>query len=307
MENNRTTIKKIIDEFRGDLSPLYDATELEQIIRIVVRHFLGWNMADVKLRGEEVPVEDVLTSFRSAKEDLKKFRPIQYIIGMTSFHGIGLRLSPGVLIPRPETEELVGLVISENRQKQFQEFSILDIGTGSGCIAIALKKAFAYARTEAIDISKDALEIAGKNAVMNKAEVHFRMVDILDPGALSCLPGYHLIVSNPPYVTESERAVMKSNVLEFEPGLALFVPDSDPLLFYKAIGGFAWVHLIRPGTLWLEINERYGREVKKMMEEIGFDRVTVIRDLRNKDRFVRAEAKHVMADTSYWMVDKHLP
>ena len=187
------------------------------------------------------------------------------------------------------------------------EFSILDIGTGSGCIAISLKKAFDFARTEALDISPNALETAAQNAAFNRTDVHFRMLDILDSDATSGLPGYHLIVSNPPYVTESEKGMMKQNVLGFEPSQALFVPDADPLLFYRAIGRFAWQHLIRPGTLWLEINERFGREVKAMMEANGFDLVEVIRDIRNKDRFVRAEAKHVMSDTSYWMVDKQLP
>lgn len=307
MEKNEKNIKKIIDEFREDLSALYDGNELEQIIRMLVRQFLGWNMADVKMRGDEVPDEEVLSSFRAAREDLKKFRPVQYIIGMTLFRDVELSLSSGALIPRPETEELVGLVIAQNRQKQFQDFSILDIGTGSGCIAIALKKAFPYSRTDALDISPDALKIAGKNAEMNLVEVHFRMGDILDPAFSSSLPGYHMIVSNPPYVTELERAGMKPNIIEFEPEQALFVPDSDPLLFYRAIGRFAWTHLVRPGSLWLEINEHYGQEVKKLMEATGFEKVELIRDIRNKDRFIRAEAKHVMADTSYWMVDKYLP
>jgi release factor glutamine methyltransferase len=300
-------IKKIIDEFREELSPLYDRKELEQIIGMLVRHFLRMNMADVKIRGAEVPGENIREAFRNAKEELGRFCPVQYIIGMTAFREIDLRVAPGVLIPRPETEELVGLVISENKQKQFQEFSILDIGTGSGCIAIALKKAFPYARTEGLEISPGALLVAEMNAELNKAEVLFRIGDILDPTASASLPGYHLIVSNPPYVTESEKTFMKPNVLEFEPGQALFVPDSDPLLFYKAIGRFAWKHLVRPGTLWLEINERYGQEVKTLMDSLGFDRVEVIRDLREKDRFVRAEAKQDMADTSYWMTDKLFP
>lgn len=307
MKNAGPEIKKIIEEFRKELSPAYDRNELEQILRMLVFRFLAMNMADAKVRGDEVPGEDVRALFRNAQEELRRFRPVQYIIGMTTFLGTELRVAPGVLIPRPETEELVGRVISDNRQKGFQEFSILDIGTGSGCIAIALSHAFPYARTEALEVSPDALRLAAMNAEMNGTEVHFRLGDILDPEATASLPGYHLIVSNPPYVTESEKVNMKPNVLEYEPGLALFVPDSDPLVFFKAIGEFAWKHLVRPGTLWLEINERYGQEVKALMESIGFDRVEVIRDLKDKDRFVRSEAKHDMADTSYWMADKQFP
>jgi release factor glutamine methyltransferase len=307
MKNAGPEIKKILDEFRRELSPVYDRNELEQIIRMLVSRFLGMNMADARIRGDEVPGDDARALFRNALEDLRRFRPVQYIIGMTSFCGTELRVAPGVLIPRPETEELVGLVISDNQQKGYQEFSILDIGTGSGCIAIALSHAFPYARTEALDVSPDALRLAAMNAEMNGIKVNFRLGDILDPEASASLPGYHLIVSNPPYVTESEKTTMKPNVLEYEPGQALFVPDSDPLVFCKAIGAFAWKHLVRPGTLWLEINERYGQEVKALMESIGFDRVEVIRDLRDKDRFVRSEAKHDMADTSYWMADKQFP
>lgn len=307
MKYEGSEIKNILSEIREELSPLYEACELDQIIRILVRHYLGMNMADVKIRGGEVPSGDISGLFRNAKEELKKFRPVQYIIGVTSFLDAEIKLGPGVLIPRPETEELAEMVIRENAHKKFQEFSVLDIGTGSGCLAIALKKAFPYAQTDALDVSPEALNMAQINAGLNRTEVRFLHMDILGPELPATLPGYNLIVSNPPYITESEKDAMRPNVLEFEPARALFVPDSDPLLFYRTIGQFAWKHLVRPGTLWFEINERFGKEVKGLMESIGFDRVEVIRDLRKKDRFVRAEAKHDMADTSYWMTGKELP
>ena len=307
MEKNESSVKKILDGMRRDLSGLYPERELDQILYMLVRHLTGWNKADLALKGNTIPGPDLADVLKVATEELRRFRPIQYIIGSTTFLGAELKVRPGVLIPRPETEELAALVIAENRQKEYQEFHFLDIGTGSGCLAIVLKKAFPYAKAEALDISAEALGTAAENALQNGAEIRFRKIDILDAANAAALPGYHLIVSNPPYVTDSERAGMRANVLEFEPAGALFVPDADPLLFYRAIGLFAWRHLVRPGQLYVEINERFGMEVKTLLQSFGFEKVELLRDLRGKDRFVRAEAKHVMADTSYWMVDKHLP
>jgi release factor glutamine methyltransferase len=307
MEKDPPTIKKIIHDLKKDLSGLYEEREIDQMAAILFRHFTGWNRAEMVVRGEERAEDVLVEKISTAVEELKSFRPIQYIIGMTSFRDLELIVRPGVLIPRPETEELVGLVIAENSHLQLQEFSVLDIGTGSGCIAIALKKMFSYARVDALDISPEALGIAAGNAELNNTEVRFIELDILNEKASGTLPGYQLIVSNPPYVTGSERREMKANVTVYEPPEALFVPDDDPLLFYRAIGIFAIRHLVRPGNLYFEINERFGPEVKKMMLSLGFDRAEVIRDLSGKDRFVRAEAKHTMSDTSYWMVDKQLP
>jgi release factor glutamine methyltransferase len=307
MEKNQVTVKKIMQDLRKNLSGLYGVRETEQLAAILFRHFTGWNRAEIILRRDEPAGKDLEEQFSSAMQELMNFRPVQYIIGVTSFCGMELKVSPGVLIPRPETEEMVERVIAENRHMQLQEFRVLDIGTGSGCIAIAINKQFPYTRVDAVDISPAALVIASVNAALNKAEVNFSELDILNSEAADTLPGYQLIISNPPYVTESEKPAIKSNVTLHEPHEALFVPDNDPLLFYRVIGGFALRHLIRPGTLYLEINERFGPEVKKMMLGFGFDRVEVIRDLSGKERFIRAEAKYVMADTSYWMVDKHLP
>jgi release factor glutamine methyltransferase len=307
MEKDPVTIKKIIYDLKKDLSGLYDEREIDQLSGILFRQFTGWNRVEIKLRGEEQAEDGLAEKISAAGKELKNFRPIQYIIGMTSFRDLELNVRPGVLIPRPETEELVGLIITENSHLQLQEFSVLDIGTGSGCIAIALKKKFSYACVDAVDISPAALGIAAGNAALNSTEVRFMELDILDEKASGTLPGYQLIVSNPPYVTESERQEMKANVTFHEPREALFVPDADPLLFYRSIGRFAIRHLVRPGNLYFEINERFGPEVKKMMLSLGFDRAEVIRDLSGKDRFIRAEAKYTMSDTSYWMVDKQLP
>jgi release factor glutamine methyltransferase len=307
MEMGGITLKKISQDLQQELSGLYDEREAGQIVSILFSHFAGWNRADVALRGEEPVSPELQRSLLSALTDLKKFLPIQYIIGTTTFRGIGLNVKPGVLIPRPETEELVGLVVGENKQSALQEIPVLDIGTGSGCIAIALKKSFPYARVDAVEISGSALAIAAGNATDHGIEVNFIKLDILDDQASESLPGYRIIVSNPPYVTDSEKKWMSRNVLDFEPHSALFVPDHDPLLFYRSIGSFAFKHLIRPGILYLEINERFGTRVKELMLGYGFERVDVLTDFKGKERFVRAEAKHTMSDTSYWMVDKQLP
>lgn len=303
MEINKITINKLTQVLKEELSGLYEKDELDRMIGLLFRHFTGWNRADIRIKGEEMADETLVEKLLGAKEELKKFRPVQYITGATEFLTLQLKITPDVLIPRPETEELVNLVWNENRHLALQEFLILDIGTGSGCIAISMKKMFPYAKVEALDISAPALAVASENAALNSMEIHFRQMDILSSSATETLSGYNLIISNPPYVTESEKMLMKPNVLDHEPWNALFVPDTNPLRFYAAIGAFAWKHLVRPGILYLEINERQGPAVKSLLLAMGFDRAEVINDLQSKNRFVRAEAKNVMADTSYWMVD----
>ncbi len=307
MLNGKITLKSFLDSAIAGLSSHYEPEELNSILMELVKHILGWNKAEARLREGESLNGEALEKFREAISALTIHRPIQYIIGEVPFRQARIHVGPGVLIPRPETEELAALAALENRQRQYQEFSILDVGTGSGCLAVSMKMAFPYARVEAVDISAEALSVARTNALTNKTEIMFRQMDILDRNSWTTLPGFHMIISNPPYVTVSEKEGMKPNVLDHEPHTALFVPDTDPLVFYRAITGFAARHLLRPGVVYLEINERFGREVRSLMESAGFDRTTVIRDLRGKDRFVRAEAGHDMADTSYWMADKDLP
>ena len=308
MKKNELTVKKIEDDLKQGLAGLYDKNEADHLIGLLFSHFTGWNRAEVKIRGEELLSGECADKLYAALEDLRGFKPVQYIIGNTWFCGLELKVTPDALIPRPETEELAEMVIRENIQFQLQEISILDIGTGTGCLALALKKKFPYGLVEAIDNDPAALALSAENAAGNGLKIGFRKLDILDRTERDLLPGYQVIVSNPPYVTCSEKRLMKANVLNYEPHQALFVPDDDPLLYYKAIGDFAFKHLIRPGTLYVEINERFGTEVKKLFLGMGFDRAEVIKDLYGKDRFVRAEAVYVMADTSYWMVaDNQIP
>jgi release factor glutamine methyltransferase len=306
MKNIPETPEKLLILYRESLSALYSEKEITGLLRILFRHLRGWNAAELHLRMAD-PLADDVPFLLDVLEQLARGKPIQYIIGVSGFRDLELRVSEAVLIPRPETEELVDLVIRENLQKKLQRFAVLDIGTGSGCIALSLSRAFPFADIDGLDLSAEALEVAGWNAAQLQCPVRFLHLDILDPSARQSLSGYDLIVSNPPYVTESEKRAMHGNVLEYEPPAALFVPDGDPMKYYKAIAVFAWEHLIRPGTLYVEINEHFGREVSALFASCGLEKVTIHKDLNGKDRFVSASARSLMKDTSYWMVDKEQP
>jgi release factor glutamine methyltransferase len=292
--------------FRERLGTLYGEREILQMFRMLLQHTQGWGPAELHMNMRR-PVEEGRAFLLDALEQLTRGRPVQYIIGVTGFRDLELKITEAALIPRPETEELADLVIRENRQREYQRFSVLDIGTGSGCIALALKNTFRHAEIDAIDHSRAALDLAAENALRLGLHIRLFQADILDPADTRRLPGYDLIVSNPPYVTESEKKSMRPNVLAYEPPEALFVPDDDPLRYYRAIGKFALRHLVRPGAVYLEINERFGSETVRLMTSLGFEKVGVHRDLHGKDRFVACEAKTAMRDISYWMVDKDLP
>ncbi|MBA4056020.1 MAG: peptide chain release factor N(5)-glutamine methyltransferase, partial [Marivirga sp.] len=211
--------------------------------------------------------------------------PIQYVLGETIFYGRKFLVNPFVLIPRPETEELVRLILSHLQQNRQKKPGILDIGTGSGCIPVTLALEFPSAKVSATDISDTALDVARKNALRLKASVHFYNSDILKDD----LPATHfdVVVSNPPYIPWEEKAGMRDNVVEFEPHIALFVSDNDPLLFYRAIIEKALGALHSNGFLAVEINERFGKDIASLMTEKGFQEVEVIRDLFDKERIVK--------------------
>ena len=216
--------------------------------------------------------------------------PVQYVIGETDFCGMTLKVKPGVLIPRPETEELVNWVVEETSKLKSQNSTLLDIGTGSGCIAIALAKKMESAEVEAWDVSEDALQIAQENAERNGVQVKLKKVDVLstlNPKPLT-LNHYDVIVSNPPYICEEEKGEMERNVLEHEPDLALFVPNDDPLLFYRKIGTLALQLLGEGGLLFFEINRRFGKEVVNMLQEMGYEEVELRQDMFGNDRMVKA-------------------
>lgn len=284
-------ITDILRFFRDELQAIYEKEELETIIEYCFEDYLNMKRPDIVLRANDTISESNLLKFNFAIKDLKKYKPIQYILGKADFYGLKFQVNEHVLIPRPETEELVDLIIKENEElsTKSQEVSILDIGTGSGCIPIALKKNIPFAKMYALDISIQAIEVAKQNALINNTDVNFIIDDILDPklNLRKQTPLFDIIVSNPPYIGISEKDQMQKNVLDYEPHIALFVANEDPLLFYNAISNFALKHLKPKGKLYLEINQAYGGETKQLLESKGFKNIILIKDLNNKNRILR--------------------
>lgn len=280
-------VRDIEHYMHAELDVLYGKEEVDAFVYLLFEAFLGWNKTHFLLhRGETINQSDLLR-FHWAVEDLRKYRPIQHIIGYTDFCDCRIHVSPDVLIPRPETEEMVAWLCAQLSTLHSQ-LSILDLCTGSGCIAIAMKKAFPDAQVTAVDISPAALNVARQNATENNVEVDFIEADVLDLSPLSFhLSPFTLILSNPPYIRESERVAMSRNVLDYEPSQALFVPDEDPLRFYRAIAEIASQHLVPQGLLAMEINEALAEETCTLLRTQGFT-PTVHTDFRTKPRWVSA-------------------
>ena len=279
-------VRDIERYMHAELDTLYGAGEVRAFVAMLFEAFLGWDRAHLLLHSDATIDQSDLLRFHWAVEDLRRHRPIQHIVGYTDFCGCRIRVSPDVLVPRPETEEMVSWLCA--RRAQSQE-AILDLCTGSGCIAIALKKAFPDAQVTAVDLSPAALALARRNAEENGTAVEFVEADVLDGlDGLNGLYGlYGLIISNPPYVRESERVTMAANVLDYDPAMALFVPDDDPLRFYRAIGDFATQHLSPQGLLVMEINEALAPETCTLLQSQGFT-TEVHEDFRGKPRMVTA-------------------
>jgi len=269
------------------LDLLYPSEEIGSFSRLLLRKLA--NMSSVQIYSDKdrnFPA-DTIEKLVSAIDRLADNEPIQYILGETEFCGHHFGVRPGVLIPRPETEELVDLIAKDNRGKALR---ILDIGTGSGCIAISLAKALPLSQVSAWDISPEALTIATENAVFNEVFVHFEMTDVLkyESNELQ-LASLDIIVSNPPYVRISEAAEMEANVLKHEPHVALFVENEDPLLFYRVISGLA-VKMLKPGgSLYFEINSYLGKETLELVKTFPFKDVQLFQDISGKDRMIRAK------------------
>jgi len=278
-------VRDILALYHEELDGMYGSGEVGTFLDMLFEAFLGWDRVRLLTSREQTIDQSDLLRFHWALEDLKRHRPIQHIIGHVDFCGCRIAVCPDVLIPRPETEEMVNWITSQSSIFNPQS-SILDLCTGSGCIAIALKKAFSEAETTAVDISPKALAIARQNAEKNGVEVHFVEEDVLD-GVNGFNGSYGLIVSNPPYVMESEREQMQPNVLNYDPALALFVPDYDPLRFYKAIAAIAKEHLSDDGLLVVEINEALASETCAVFETQGFA-PKVHEDFRGKPRWISA-------------------
>jgi len=259
--------------------------ESQFLVDSVIAHFADIPRLQLSLNGDKRVSESLLLKIHFAVKALKQQKPLQYALGETEFQGMRFKVNESVLIPRPETEELVELIVKE--MQDVKGLHILDIGTGSGCIAVSLSKLL-DANVYAVDVSENALEVASGNANLNNVEVDFMLIDILSENAKASLPkNLDIIVSNPPYVREMEKKMMQSNVLDYEPDLALFVEDDDPLIFYKTITEIASLSLSKNGQLWFEINEYLARETLQLVEK-HFDKVILINDYKGAPRFIMA-------------------
>jgi len=262
----------------------YALEEINAFYYIFCEEILGFSKIDAALNRDFCLSSSHQNILQETISRLLKFEPIQYIYGVAHFYHLKFKVTSEVLIPRPETEELVDIVI---KNTQNQVVKILDIGTGSGCISISLAKNLALAEVSAIDISENALQIAIENALLNNVKVQFIQKDILNTNQLT--QKYDIIISNPPYVKEEEKKEMNRNVLEYEPALALFVSNIDPLIFYKKIALLAFNHLNDQGILYLEINQSLGKEMIELVKHIGFKEVNLKKDFLGNDRFILAE------------------
>ncbi|MDY0078374.1 MAG: peptide chain release factor N(5)-glutamine methyltransferase [Bacteroidales bacterium] len=280
-------LKTVRDYYAGLLVPLYGAREAAQQVQLLIKHFFGFDKVNMALQPELRLNESELLQLHFAVKDLLSNKPLQYVLGETEFYGRRFITKAGALIPRPETEQLVDLII--DKEKNRNPLSILDIGTGSGCLAVSLALEFPEAKVTAFDVSIDALEVAHENAKLYEVDVDFIKADLLTEKHLYLKHQADLIVSNPPYVRLSEKALMHKNVTEWEPGLALFVSDEDPLLFYRALAQLAAENLNVGGSIWVEINEAFAQEVMAAFIQSGLSSVQCFMDIHDKDRFVWAK------------------
>ncbi|MBR2607388.1 MAG: peptide chain release factor N(5)-glutamine methyltransferase [Bacteroidaceae bacterium] len=275
-------MKRLIKQMRDELSPLYPQGEREALIRIIAMDLLKISSTAFYLKDEITLDPSRQEKLNNAIERLKKSEPIQYILGQTEFCDLTFNVNPSVLIPRPETSELIKWIVEENSNK---ETKILDIGTGSGCIAISLAKMFPNAQITAWDISPRAIETAKSNNTLNGTNVTFVEQNIFTANEEA---KYDTIVSNPPYIKEVEKRNMQRNVLDWEPGVALFVPDSAPLLFYREIARKGQQMLKKGGKLYFEINREHGKETITMLAEYGYTNIEQRKDFAGNDRMIRA-------------------
>lgn len=290
-------VKQYRNYFNETLKTIYPITEIDSFFFLLLEEYLGFRRVDIVLKSDFKITQETLNLLQSATKQLEQEVPLQYIIGKTEFYGLPFVVNKHVLIPRPETEELVACVVSESsRVKTFntstkqttetKQLKILDIGTGSGCIPVSLKKQLPFAKISAIDISKEALSVAKKNAVLNNVDIHFILQDILKTVALD--QQYDIIISNPPYVRELEKKELKNNVLKNEPHLALFVENDNPLIFYAKIAELAKKYLNKNGLLFFEINQYLATETIDLVNKKGLKNIQLKKDMFGNDRIIVA-------------------
>ncbi len=279
-------IKQYRTQFIKELSPFYDAYEAESFFYLILEDKYQLRQIDLALNHELVFDEKDFAIWNELLNQLKKEVPIQYLLGKTNFYGLDFEVNENVLIPRPETEELVEWIINENASPdKNKKIRILDIGTGTGCIGISLAKNLPNAEVFGVDVSKKAIETAKRNAIRNDVEVTFMLLNILETDEFTCQ--FDIIVSNPPYVRNLEKVEIKKNVLDYEPHLALFVEDSDPLIFYRKIASLAQNGLLKNGKLYFEINQYLGKEMIDLLESMSFQNVELRKDIYDNDRMIK--------------------
>jgi len=274
---------------RNELKDLYSKNETEGLIRYIFEYIKDYSVSDMIIHDRDVLTEKERAKVKSIVSELKTNKPIQYILKETEFYGLPFKVNADVLIPRPETEELVDWIVKENIDFKG---SVLDVGTGSGCIAVSLKKNLKNSDVYGIDISEKALIVAQSNALLNNVNVSFFKKDVLNIYDYESLPKLDIIVSNPPYVTDKEKIQMKDNVLKYEPFNALFVPNDDPLKFYRALAELGEKKLKDKGKIFWEINENYGENCVQLLKDHNFYHIQLRKDICGKDRMISAEYKN---------------
>lgn len=278
------TTHQVISDIKSALAAAYPEGEVRAFVRILFEEWMHYSTVDIYMRADSEVPPFMVEKMRHAVQRLLRHEPIQHIVGVAHFHGHRFAVSKHTLIPRPETEQLVDMIVDRNQD--VPDLCVLDIGTGSGCIACSLARALRFAEVHAFDISQPALDLAAENARNLGVKVAFHHVDILN--AVPQPQQFHIIVSNPPYICMHEQQLMEDNVLRYEPHSALFVPDNDPLLFYRAIARYASVALKPGGKLYFEINAAYGNDTANLLSNFHFADIEVVRDFYGRDRFVSA-------------------
>ena len=288
-------LKQYKSHFFDALKNSQDEQEIESFFFILTEYLHNLKRVDVALNPNFELSNAAIEKWNTILTELQQEKPIQYITGSTWFYGLKFEVNENTLIPRPETEELVEWILNSPNIHHTSPNNILDIGTGTGCIPISLKANVPQANVSAIDVSEKALEVAKRNAVLNKVEINFIQANILEVEDLSKLPSsishhpssYNIIISNPPYVRNLEKQEIKKNVLDYEPHLALFVEDTDALLFYRKIAQLALKNLTPNGLLFFEINQYLGKETVELLENLGFKNIELKKDIYGNDRMVK--------------------
>jgi len=292
MKQNTIILADVLQFMQDEIGPLYPEKEFKSLRRIIFERLTDIHPVDFHIKPQLEVAEETFMQIKEIIKELKNFKPIQYVLGTTEFLTLKLKVTPAVFIPRPETEELADWIIKTHR---YNDNKILDIGTGTGCLAIALDRLMIHSQTDGIDISDEALEIAEENSYMNESIVNFFNYDILlghnGPNSDKFKKSYDLIVSNPPYICKSEKSDMLKTVLDYEPQVALFVDDNDPLIYYRAIADFARIKLEWGGFLYFEFNPRFEKELYEMLMLKGFRNIQVRKDINDKSRMIRAQIK----------------